>query len=96
MMPLLFLSSAWKVHQIPVWLLFARKKDVFWLLWTPILPTSLRTQPAQFPGLIVLRLQQQDKPHILAVIRRLIPLLSSEPLEHLLWVVEETRIRVRS
>ncbi len=52
--------------------------------------------PAQFPGLIVLRLQRQDKPHILAVIKRLIPLLSSEPLEHLLWIVEENRIRVRS
>ena len=51
--------------------------------------------PAQFPGLIVLRLQRQDKPHVLEVIRRLIPLLSSEPLEHLLWIVEETRLRIR-
>ncbi len=40
--------------------------------------------PAQFPGLIVLRLHRQDKPHVLEVIGRLIPLLSSEPLEHLL------------
>jgi len=51
--------------------------------------------PAQFPGLIVLRLHRQDKPHVLKVIERLIPLLSSEPLEHLLWIVEETRLRVR-
>ncbi len=52
--------------------------------------------PAQFPGLIVLRLHRQDKPHVLEVIERLIRLLSSEPLEHLLWIVEETRLRIRS
>jgi predicted nuclease of predicted toxin-antitoxin system len=51
--------------------------------------------PAQFPGLIVLRLHRQDKPHVLEVLERLIPLLSSEPLEHLLWIVEETRVRIR-
>ena len=51
--------------------------------------------PAQFPGLIVLRLHRQDNPHVLEVIERLILLLSSEPLEHLLWIVEETRLRIR-
>ncbi len=51
--------------------------------------------PAQFLGLIVLRLHRQDKPHVLEVIKRLTPLLSSEPLEHLLWIVEETRVRIR-
>jgi len=51
--------------------------------------------PAQFPGLIVLRLHRQDNPHVLEVIKRLILLLSSEPLEHLLWIVEETRLRIR-
>ena len=51
--------------------------------------------PAQFPGLIVLRLREQDKPHVLEVIGHLIPLLSSEPLERLLWIVEETRLRIR-
>ncbi len=29
------------------------------------------------------------------VIDRLIPVLASEPLEHLLWIVEETRLRIR-
>ncbi|MCR4407815.1 MAG: DUF5615 family PIN-like protein [Anaerolineae bacterium] len=51
--------------------------------------------PAQFSGLIVLRLHRQDKPHVLEVIERLIPLLSREPLECLLWIVEETRLRIR-
>ena len=51
--------------------------------------------PARFPGLIVLRLHKQDKPHVLQVIEHLIPLLSSEPLEALLWIVEEKRLRIR-
>jgi len=51
--------------------------------------------PKQFPGLIVLRLRWQDKPHVLEVLDHLMSVLSSEPLEHLLWIVEETHIRVR-
>lgn len=51
--------------------------------------------PVEFPGLIVLRLYRQDKLHVLRAIERLIPLLSSEPLEHLLWIMEETRLRIR-
>ncbi|HET90028.1 MAG TPA: hypothetical protein ENN99_04695 [Chloroflexi bacterium] len=51
--------------------------------------------PAQFPGLIVLRLHKQDKFYVLEAIERLIPLLSSEPLERLLWIVEEMRLRIR-
>ncbi len=57
---------------------------------------DIRTySPAQFSGLIVLRLYRQDKPHVLRAIERLIPLFSSEPLEHFLWIVEETRLRIR-
>jgi predicted nuclease of predicted toxin-antitoxin system len=51
--------------------------------------------PTRFPGLIVLGLHKQDNPHVLEVIEHLIPLLSSEPLERLLWIVEETRLRIR-
>jgi predicted nuclease of predicted toxin-antitoxin system len=58
---------------------------------------DIRTYPpAQYPGLIVFRLHRQDKPHVLAVMRRLIPLLSSEPVNNRLWIVEETRLRIRS
>lgn len=57
---------------------------------------DIRAYPlAHFPGLIVLRLHRQDKPHVLEVINRLLPLLSTEPLEHLLWIVEEDRVRIR-
>jgi len=51
--------------------------------------------PEQFPGLIVLRLRRQDKLHVLETLGRLTPVLSSEPLEHLLWIVDETHIRIR-
>jgi len=51
--------------------------------------------PAEFPGLIVLRLRQQDKPHVLNVLAHLIQLLGQEPLDRQLWIVEETRVRIR-
>ncbi len=51
--------------------------------------------PEQFSGLIVLRLRQQDKTHVLNLIPRLIPMFSAEPLAGRLWIVEEDRIRIR-
>jgi len=51
--------------------------------------------PDQYAGLIVLRLKQQDKVHVLKIISRLIAVLSREPLEGYLWIVEEERIRIR-
>ena len=51
--------------------------------------------PQELPGLIVLRLRRQDKLHVLDVMNHLIPVLSTEPLRHLLWIVDETHIRVR-
>ena len=51
--------------------------------------------PERFPGLIVLRLRWQDKAHVLEVINRLVRALSSQPLDRRLWIVDETRIRVR-
>lgn len=51
--------------------------------------------PAEFPGLIVLHLRQQDRPHVLDMLARLIQLLGQEPLEQHLWIVEEKRVRIR-
>jgi predicted nuclease of predicted toxin-antitoxin system len=51
--------------------------------------------PAEFPGLVVLRLHSQDKPHVVDVLGRLTPLLSTEPLRRHLWIVDETRLRIR-
>ena len=51
--------------------------------------------PAGFPGLVVLRLRQQDKPYVLDVCMRLMQVLHQEPIEGHLWIVEEDRIRIR-
>ncbi len=54
-----------------------------------------RYPPADYLGLIVLRLVRQDKPRVLESCRRLLPALDREPLERRLWIVEEAQIRVR-
>ncbi len=57
---------------------------------------DIRTYPPeQYPGLIVLRLRRQDKPHVLQTLGRLVPALSTEPLDRHLWIVEEQRVRIR-
>ncbi|WP_437757647.1 DUF5615 family PIN-like protein [Sorangium sp. So ce1389] len=54
-----------------------------------------RYPPSIYEGLIVMRLARQDKPHVLAVVRRLLALLEREQVERRLWIVEEERVRVR-
>jgi predicted nuclease of predicted toxin-antitoxin system len=57
---------------------------------------DIRTDPpAHCAGVVVLRLQRHDKPHVLEVFARVTPLLSQEPLAQRLWIVEENRIRIR-
>jgi predicted nuclease of predicted toxin-antitoxin system len=57
---------------------------------------DIRTYPpAEYPGLVVLRLKQQDKASLLKVVARLVKALSTEELERYLWIVDERRIRVR-
>ncbi len=51
--------------------------------------------PEQYPGLIVLRLRRQDKPHVLQLLAHLTKQFSREPLNRHLWIVEEGQIRVR-
>jgi len=51
--------------------------------------------PKNFAGLIVLRLDSQDRGHVLDVCSRLIEPLGKEPVAGLLWIVESSRIRVR-
>ena len=51
--------------------------------------------PAEYAGLIVLRLALQDKPSVLALIQRIIPLLGREPLVGMLWVIDHTALRIR-
>lgn len=51
--------------------------------------------PQELSGIIVLRLGRQAKQHVIEVFHRIIPLIGREPLEQHLWIVEETRIRIR-
>ncbi len=51
--------------------------------------------PEQYSGLVVLRLKHQDTPHVLSIMRRLLNLFTTEPLEGRLWIVEEERTRIR-
>jgi predicted nuclease of predicted toxin-antitoxin system len=50
--------------------------------------------PADYSGLIVLRLSRPDRNHILAAITRLIPLLRADELADRLWIVEEAGVRI--
>jgi predicted nuclease of predicted toxin-antitoxin system len=43
----------------------------------------------------VLRLNRQDKPHVLQVIARLIPVFAREEPKGHLWIVEEDQVRIR-
>lgn len=51
--------------------------------------------PEDGPGCIVLRQGSQSRAHCLFVLRRLMDALEIEPLEGRLWIVEDTKIRIR-
>jgi predicted nuclease of predicted toxin-antitoxin system len=51
--------------------------------------------PAQHPGFIVLRLYRQARPQQTAALQRILPLMATAPLANRLWIVEETRLRIR-
>ncbi len=51
--------------------------------------------PAQYPGIIVLRLGRYDVPYVRATICRVIRLLAEYPVEKTLWIVEDERVRFR-
>ena len=51
--------------------------------------------PPVFPGIIVIRTEDQAKPTVLAFMRRIVAALESHALPGRLWIVESNRIRVR-
>ncbi len=58
--------------------------------------SDIRTYPPEhYAGLVVLRLNYQDKPHVLQVIARLIPMFGREDPKGHLWIVEENQVRIR-
>jgi predicted nuclease of predicted toxin-antitoxin system len=57
---------------------------------------DIRTYPpASHPGMIVLRVALQSRPHILQVMSSIITLLESEQLAYRLWIVSEAGVRIR-
>ena len=51
--------------------------------------------PLESPGILVFRIQPQDKEHLLDVLKKIIPLMKEKDLTRSLWIVEEDRIRIR-
>jgi predicted nuclease of predicted toxin-antitoxin system len=51
--------------------------------------------PQEHFGIVVLRLNRQDKQHVLFTVQTVIPLFEKEEVRNRLWVVEEDKIRIR-
>jgi predicted nuclease of predicted toxin-antitoxin system len=51
--------------------------------------------PADHFGIVVLRLHDQAHPTVERAVRRVVELLETEPLVGRLWIVEDSRVRVR-
>ncbi len=57
---------------------------------------DIRTYPPpEHAGIVVFRLENQARDHVLDVGTRFLQALSRTPLDGQLWIVEESRIRVR-
>ena len=51
--------------------------------------------PAAYHGIIVLRLRDQGIDNILRMVRRVVALLETQPVAGALWIVTESRVRIR-
>jgi hypothetical protein len=52
-------------------------------------------QPEKYPGIIVMRVKQQDKPYVLNITARWIKALPDNILDRRLWIVDDQKIRIR-
>lgn len=58
--------------------------------------SDIRTYPPRvYSGIVVFRLDRQDRDHVLEVGARFLRSLADSPLDGRLWIVEESRIRMR-
>lgn len=51
--------------------------------------------PEESPGIIVLRPEEPDRDRVLQLVRQVLPAMDREPVAQSLWIVEESRIRIR-
>ena len=57
---------------------------------------DIRTYPpSMYPGIVVFRLNNQARSHVLEATSRLLKILAGSALNGQLWIVEERRIRIR-
>lgn len=54
----------------------------------------LNFPPQEYAGIVVLRLNDQSKPSVIAVMKRLIPQFETVSLAGSLWIVDEIKIRI--
>ena len=52
--------------------------------------------PQEYPGIIAISVRRQDKNHLVDILRRVIALLDSQPIQNVLWIVEEHGVRIRA
>jgi predicted nuclease of predicted toxin-antitoxin system len=58
--------------------------------------TDIRVYPPQdYSGIVVLRLNDLSRPSTLRVLARVVSLFDTEPLVGHLWIVDESRVRIR-
>jgi len=59
--------------------------------------SDIRTyRPADYPGLLVLRLPRQSVPEVTRLVQRLLEVLKTNDCDGQLWIVERDRIRIRT
>ncbi len=51
--------------------------------------------PKEYPGIIILRLRDENKFSVEKALRRILPVLVEEQVAGCLWIVEETKLRIR-
>jgi predicted nuclease of predicted toxin-antitoxin system len=51
--------------------------------------------PEDYPGLIVLRVGDQSRSHVMNVFKQVLTLIDRSPLQGHLWIVEDHRVRIR-
>lgn len=57
---------------------------------------DIRTYPpAEYPGIVVLRPDHQDKETVLRLAARMVDALAAHPLDRHLWILEPHRLRLR-
>lgn len=57
---------------------------------------DIRTYPpAESAGIVVLRPEEPDRDRVLQLVRQILPAMARESVTQSLWIVEESRIRIR-